>query len=496
MKNFKRALWQLSLLLICIWSCEKSIKKQEVVQRITDSKQMKATTPSANCGAFCDPPVVDYHLPTEVCNLTQQTTLNCFAWTNFLALNWNSSNTRGIPDSTRTASSYGMAGDFSPTVWESYLSIDDIFTDHGPMPWTSNNLKRSSFVKKMTLLNKVGHIQENVNKKILEAAGGSVEELFQAKGSWLTDQKGNLVWYEVKINLDEYNFIANNQLYDPAKQLSYATANNGIWLPGGPSAYGNQGAMELKAAWKVVNATDLDSVKPYYKISKAMVPEVLGFDKNKQPILGKYSMQYLALVGLHIIRKTDLAHQFVWMTFEHVDNAPTEGQVDPKKAYSFYNKASNAVPNQSPSIVTGNIKNPVQVTRIAPNALNQDIKALNTYVQNLIRQSNPNSVWQYYQLVNVQWPQSAVVDKANNQGKIPLNEGGITPTNIANVTLETYAQEDYCMSCHKFASVKNSKFATGYSFVFLNAKAQTSKFIAKNTMDVKQIKTYLNQKKE
>ncbi|QOG01169.1 hypothetical protein [Flavobacterium sp. MDT1-60] len=494
MKNFNLVFWLVSLLLIGIWSCEKSTKKQKEDQNIMSIKQAKVAGPSANCGAFCDPPVVDYHLPTDVCNLSQQTTLNCFAWTNFLALNWNSSNTRGIPDSTRTASSYGVPGDFSPTVWESYLNIDDVFTDHGPLPWINNNLKRNSFVKKMTLLNKVGHIQERVNKKILKAAGGSVEELFQAKGAWLTDQKGNLVWYEVKINLDEYNFIANNKLYDPINQVSYAAANNGLWLPGGPSVYGNQGAMELKAAWKVVSAKDLDSVKPYYKISKAMVPEVLGFDKNKNLILGEYSMQYLALVGLHIIRKTDLAHQFVWMTFEHVDNAPTEGEVDPKKTYSFFNKASTAVPNQSPDVVIGNLKNPVQVTRIASNALNQDIKALNAYVQNLIRQSNPNSVWQYYQLVNVQWPQSAVTDQANHQGKIPLDEGGITPTNIANVTLETYAQEDYCMSCHKFASVNNSKFATGYSFIFSNAKTQINKASAKNTMDMKQIKTYLKQK--
>lgn len=494
MSNHKLVLWVASLLLIVLFSCEKGTKKESEYKKLV--KQEKSTGSSANCGAFCDPPVVSYQLPEEVCNLSQQTTLNCFAWTNFLALNWNASNSRGIPDSTIVAADYGKPGDFSPTVWESYLSMEEVFTDHGPTPWTDVNFKRTNFIKKMSHLSKVGHTLGTVNKKILKAAGSSVEELFQAKGSWLTDQKGNLVWYEVKINLDEYNFIAQNQLYDPTKQLSYATANKGIWLPGGPSSYGKQGAMELKAAWKVVNATDLDSIKPFYKISKAMVPEVLGFDKNKQPILGKYSMQYMALVGLHIIRKTNLAHQFVWMTFEHVDNAPTEGQIDPLKKYSFYNKDSKDVPNQSPNPATANIKTPVQVTRIAANAINSDIQSLNSYVQNMIRQSNPNSVWQYYQLVNVQWPQNPIEDNANNGGLIPLNEGGITPTNMANVTMETYAQNNYCMSCHKFASVSNSNWASGYSFIFSNAKPQINRTNKVSSLEMERIKPYLKLKKD
>jgi hypothetical protein len=493
MCNHKLVLWVASLFLTVLFSCEKGTKKENEYKKLV--QQEKATSPSANCGAFCDPPIVSYQLPEEVCNLSQQTTLNCFAWTNFLALNWNASDKRGIPDSTMVASSYGSPGDFSPTVWESYLSMEEVFTDHGPTPWTSVNFKKTNFIKRMSHLSKVGHTLGTVNKKILKAAGSSVEELFQAKGSWLTDQKGNLVWYEVKMNLDEYNFIAQNQLYDPTKQLSYATSNKGIWLPGGPSSYGNQGAMELKAAWKVVNAADLDSIKSYYKISKAMVPEVLGFDKNKQPILGKYSMQYMALVGLHIIRKTNLAHQFVWMTFEHVDNAPTEGQIDATKSYSFYNKSSKDVPNQSPNPATASIKTPVQVTRIAANAINSDIQNLNSYVQNMIRQSNPNSVWQYYQLVNVQWPQNPIEDNMNNGGVIPLNEGGITPTNMANVTMETYAQENYCMSCHKFASVSNSNWASGYSFIFSNAKPQINKTKV-SSVEMEKIRSYLKLKKD
>jgi hypothetical protein len=471
--------WEVLSLLMVFFSCGTDPAKKTEEKSKSTVLQTKTATASANCGAFCDPPTVSYQLPVEVCNLSQQVTLNCFAWTNFLALNWNASNTRGLPDSTLSAAKYGVPGDYSPTVWESFLTSEEVFTDHGPTPWKNNNLKRSNNVKRMTLLNKTGNVLTQVNKKVLRAAGTTVEELFQAEGKWLTAQDGNLVWYEVKMNLDEYNFITKNQLYDAAKQIPYAIENNGIWLPGGPSSYGNQGAMELKAAWKVVDSTKLDSAKQYYKISKAMVPAVLGFDNKQQPILGHYSMQYMALVGLHIIRKTNLAHQFVWMTFEHVNTAPTEEQVSNTIQYDFYNKNSTAKPNQSPNPKTDNIKTPVQVMRIAANALNNNIQQLNNYAHDIIRQSNPTSIWQYYQLVNVQWPQSPVEDNANNGGRIPLNEGGITPTNMANTTLETYVQGKYCMSCHKAASVKakpadstNATWASGYSFIFSNAKMQ------------------------
>ncbi len=477
MKTGKPLLWA-ALLLIVFASCKKDKESNPEIESLKTEKLVsatKATTTPYNCGAFCNPPTVTYELPQDACSLSQQTTLNCFAWSTFLALNWKCSAARGIADSTATAASYGTPGDYSPTVWESFLSLEEVFTDHGPTPWNGRNMKKGGFVKKMHMLSKIENTLQKVNKRVLKAANSDVQELFQAHGTWLTDQAGNLVWYEVKMNVDEYNFITQNELYDPTKQLPYAEKNKGLWLPGGPSQYGSEGAMELKAAWKVVDADSVDAIKPYYKISQAMVPAVTGFDSNGQPILGQYSKQYLALVGLHIIRKTNLAHQLVWMTFEHIDNAPTEGQVDTNKKYSFYNKNSTATPNQSPNPKTDKITTPVQVMRIAANALDQDLIDINAYCQNLIKESNPNSVWQYYQLVNVQWPQNPIEDIANNNGQVPLNQGGITPTNIANTTMETYAQQDFCMQCHQYAGISQSqstKWASDYSFIFSQAVPQ------------------------
>ncbi len=450
----KILLWGLSLFFL-LTSCKKEKNTEEITEVAATQKTEQETI---DCGAFCNPPEVTYVLPDDACNLSSQKTMNCFAWSSFLALNWKAGG-QGVPDSTATALAYGTPGDFSPTVWESCPSVDDIFSTQGKSLKALNPL---TSIKRINKLSKIGLLLSKVNKKSLKASKDSkLEEIFQAKGTWLTDQGGNLVWYEVRVDMTEADFINANQLYTTANLKNYASQHNGVWLP--------TGSIEFKAAWKVVPEKEVDSVQKYYKMSQALVPTVTGFDADNQPIYGKYTQQYLALVGLHIIRKTSLASQFVWMTFEHIHNAPTAGQVDDSVSYSFFNPSSTAIPNRSPVPNKDSLSTPVQVVRIANNALTTDIQTLNAQVQDLIRQSNPQSVWQYYQLVNVQWPQNPVQD-GNNNKQIPLQMGGITPSNIANTTMETYAQSTQCMSCHQYGSINGTQYPTDYSFVFLQVK--------------------------
>ncbi|MDH6252190.1 hypothetical protein M2347_001917 [Chryseobacterium sp. H1D6B] len=450
------------LFLLSLVSCESGKKDKNINSKLGLSKEM--VDDSFDCGAFCDPPSITYQLPADsTCAHSSQNVLNCFAWKNFLALNWRASDQQGRPDTTLAASDYGTPGDYSPTVWESFLSIDDVFAPKQPLTW---NLKsRNGYVKYVNEINKFKDINANIPKNNLKelVGNGNVNEIMQAKGAWLTDQSGNIVWYEVKINTTESNFIRQNKLYNSENLNAYAAKNQGVWLP--------MESMELKAAWRVIPDEQLDSLKDYYKISKAMVPEIKGFDANKNPIYGKYVPKYLGLVGLHIIRKTNQSPQFTWMTFEHVNNAPTDGQkIDPSVRYCFYNPKSNEVPNQSPVPGKDSLNKPVQVKRIADNAISADIQKLNKQVQQMIRAGNSKSVWQYYQLVNVQWPENPIQDK-NNVKKVPLVDGGITPKNIANVTMETYIQERHCIDCHKNAPVVGTSNPTDYSFIFLKVKA-------------------------
>ena len=49
----------------------------------------------------------------------------------------------------------------------------------------------------------------------------------------------------------------------------------------------------------------------------------------------------MGLTGLHIIHKTKNSPQFIWATFEHVNNAPNKNEIKNKnnllKWYTFYN---------------------------------------------------------------------------------------------------------------------------------------------------------------
>ncbi len=158
------------------------------------------------------------------------------------------------------------------------------------------------------------------------------------------------------------------------------------------------------------------------------------------------------------------------MTFEHIHNAPNEGQADPSVRYCFYNPKSTQTPNIAPVIGQDSLNTPVQVVRV--NKIKTKLQKLNTEMQQLIRASNPKSVWQYYQLVNIQWPENPIQDNGNNKS-VPLMEGGITPSDISNTTMETYAQQKQCMDCHKYASVVGSGMPpTDYSFIFLKVKPE------------------------
>lgn len=449
-------LFSFFLLSLISISCESGKKDQKLNSRIGFSKELD----DYGCGAFCDPPSVGYQLTDDNCLHSDQNSMNCFAWKNFLALNWKASDQRGIPDTTALASDYGMPGDYKPAVWESYLSIDDVFTAQQPAQWSLKS--KSGYIKYINEINKFTDINVNMPKPKLRAMlGGNVDEIMQAKGAWLTDQSGNIVWYEIRMNNIESDFVRNNKLYNSENLNAFAAKNQGVWLP--------MESIEIKAAWRVIPENQLESLKDFYKISMAMVPEIKGFDKNNQPIYGKYTQKYLGLVGLHIIRKTSQSPQFTWMTFEHINNAPTEGQVDPSVNYCFYNPKSKDKPNQSPVPGKDSLNKPVQVVRIANNAITPEIQQLNKQIQGMIRASNPKSVWQYYQLVNVQWPENPVQDK-DNKNTPPLRDGGIKPKNIANVTMETYIQDKQCMDCHKNASTVATKYPTDYSFIFLKVK--------------------------
>jgi hypothetical protein len=431
-----------------------------------------------------------WHLPSDNFVANQQS-VDEYAWRLFIALNWRAGSYPGRPDTTQTPVFFGTPGDLSAAVWDTYKDIYDVFTDTIPDPWaaSTNLLQNGGMFKTFNRISKTNPVlrQGNLLKASAKDATGQEKELLQASGNWLTDQDSNLIWYDVRINEDEFNYIFQHQLYNSTTQIAFAQ-QNGIWLPDGTNPqYGSSGSIEVKAGWRIIPPNEVTKLSPRYKMIKGLVPTKVVVNSDHTTTLSDYQPAMLGLVALHIIRKTPNFPQFTWATFEHVDLAPTEGQpVDPNKDYILFNKNcpntctdstnKTCYANQNPNPKTASLKTPIQVVRCASTVPDdQAVAGVNQNFQSQIRLANPQSVFQYYQLVSTQWPKSPVKDPATPKPTlVPLTTGNITPDVMGNLAAETYALNLGCMSCHQFgfsqAKVGNTNIASDYSFIFGSAK--------------------------
>ena len=92
---------------------------------------------TSNCLA---PPTLNYTVPKDIA-LTRQADANCFAWQEFIGLNWEASKTqRGQPNTSIPASQFGNPG-MGATVWETYKESDQVFLAGGkdPGPWNAKS---------------------------------------------------------------------------------------------------------------------------------------------------------------------------------------------------------------------------------------------------------------------------------------------------------------------------------------------------------------------
>jgi hypothetical protein len=219
-----------------------------------------------------------------------------------------------------------------------------------------------------------------------------LDEITQAGGGTLYDLNGYPVYYEVSMNETQYNYIWTKQLYDAAKQQAYAK-DNVIILPGGSDDPKNpkQAGVEIKAAWKVMSDTEKRSGRFH------MVQALL--DGSKTPVT-------VGLVGFHMFISN--AGQGIWATFAQVDNAPTllQGQSVAAPAdgisYNFYNPGCKVPGTDMPCPYNVKDADPGQVVQITPNDKTAD-ELFNKYMAQLFAPYRP---WQFYRLVNVQWPLS------------------------------------------------------------------------------------------
>ena len=443
-------------------------------------------------------------VPGDNTAMNDQRDADCFAWQEFVSLNW--------PVGSG-ASGFGTPGDATPVQWQTFMSSALVFspTAAPPPAWGTQPAIPPSCQTTPTLpaLRLPGAVRSL--QMVSKASGAFVPtEVSQAapfdKPAWLGAQNGTNVWYEVVVDQDEYNYIAQNHLYDASAQAAFVGGGSGqpVVLPMGTRDNTATGAIELKAAWMEVTDPENPRWAARYKLAASTVLD---------PETGKCRNIVVALVGLHIIHKTSSQTTWVWATFEHVDNAPDAGggagggASPPAGGYNFYNPGCQArtldnvpascLPEGARSPVTVSCTPntpppyylspgcpgpvPVQVTRVTP--IDSTTKAVNQAMQANIASTSPGSVWQYYQLINTIWstnsaPPPAAPQRASDVQLQAMQPQGVYPfpsqTSIASTVLETYVQDSTCIKCHVQATLAavngvESPWFADFSFLLGNA---------------------------
>ena len=393
-------------------------------------------------------PIIPADLPA---NPTQADAVN-FAWRSFVAVNWPAvSGQRGVPDWKKKI---GQPGD---VVWNTWKTPGEVFLANGQQPasWSQPGgtlppeCVKAGAAPGVYWLQRVTKVPGNSNNGAMRAAR-------EAVGGTLTDQHGNLVRFDVRLNKVEFDNIVGYRYYsiegqDSAKVISLSA-----------------GVMEVKASWREM--TDADTPLMKDRFFRRMAWIYTPASPNHPPTCIESEV---GLVGLHIAQKTPSRPQWTWATFEQLDNVPAfvppssapTGAPDVRQLpYSFNNPAcppSECVPNKSTQQNGEPTRIPTQVTRVID--IGADAQQANPQWAAALRKAMKFSPFQYYRLVDVQWP--------HNPRQAPA--GDPTPGLVANTTMETYVIESSCLSCHYTARTGSGKLSS--DFTFLLAEAHSAK---------------------
>jgi hypothetical protein len=358
-------------------------------------------------------------------------------------------------------------GSNSPTVWQTWADLFSVMLPDGapppafgasvPPPAICTGGPRGTRVLQM--------ISKTPVTPTLQVAGQPLNT------GPLIDQNGNYVRYQILINEPMYNYIVANGLYSQAGQQKFTDS---IAFPVGAVTSGTTGtigAIVMKAAWKVLDPSHPADAASGFHTTTAYV-----YTPAADGVQPSCEVQTLGLVGLHIVHKTDTEPQWIWSTFEHVNNAPTVADAKAPQAgarYNFFNPACdsvtcpwNAQPPQpwNPSVEpfpNGFRSQIVRATKYEDVAL-QSAAMWNAQFQTAMK----GTVWENYHLITTQWP----TDAANPTDP----DGAPFPLFAANTTMETYVQGNVpqasstCMGCHGNATSMTGK-QSDFSFVLEKA---------------------------
>jgi hypothetical protein len=382
-----------------------------------------------------------------------------FAWRAFIALNWPSvGGERAAPDRAKTL------GDSGPRAWETFKSAAETF------PFDKNGGRKApSAWGSYGGPNPCGG--DNAEKTI--AAFRPFAEFNQpsfalhSPSNPLVAENGEYVRYEVRFNEAEFSTFLKNGW---SEGRSLPDAEHPAYFP--------VGSLEVKAAWRPLNPADAPAVRARYFVTRAAFVDVA---KSLAEGHIACSTRDVALVGMHVVIKTKTKAQWIWSTFEHVDNVPpaSEGEArepDAKDAgapYGFFDASRVAKlwpPFGAADTLPVDWDNPpkhkptaMQVVRRHP--INAAFMATNRAYWAL--PGVKGTVFEHYMLVASQWPTNADPPGPQNDGAYfpgsadanrvvgeSYRATAAVQENLINTTMETYLQEapSSCMACHQSVS--------------------------------------------
>lgn len=387
------------------------------------SQPAKCLSPPPN-----NPPVtISPQLPQDVCLGTGPGILyfDDFSWRSFAALVWPAAaGMRGQPDPN------GVPGGSGTPVFQTYKSDWELFQPNGAAPagWNSYggtnpcpNAPPGAFV--LAAFSKFGNVGQ-------ATVGGLVGPL--------VSQNVQYTRFLASFNQVEFDEIVNFKWY-----LQSNLGQNITFTPDGQQ----NNPIDIKSAWVVM--TPNMTASRFYTTSAYVLDTASG----------QCNPQTVGLVGLHIVTKTPTRPQWIWSTFEQIDDIPQPGA---KAPYNYNDGSGTAMPasnplqfppSPTPCGPPSGKPCPFNVTRLQ----NIDPSTINTnanYQQAMAKQGS--GVWQYYQLVMTQWPTPGNAPQNPGTPAFTIPGSNTSPmTSFSNVTMETFDQAKIrtgCMACHNSAA--------------------------------------------
>lgn len=314
----------------------------------------------------------------------------------------------------------------------------------------------------------------------------------------LVDQNGRAVYTTMMVNDIYRDFVIKNKLY--TKQ-GMQDADPKLNFP--------DGAMSLKAAWKIVQAKE-DTSGLFTTTAPIQMLSVIN-DKVTIADNAKQKSLTVALVGFHIAVYVNKHPEAIWATFEQTHNVPNfkkqQSPNDPVSAdnFTFYhggtqakdcnanNSGMNAIlqldqaTQKMKNVTQACLQFPLGTINNTPQA--KDNRSAISHLNDSVHQLMPkDSIWKNYNEVGAVWfsKSDALKPDWNPNTDDSLLIGS---TRLSNSTIETFTQnvrgQNECFGCHNTMALisvpESGKILPGKN-------VNTSHILLKNYIDGKIVK--------